>query len=146
MTISSDTLILHLRIVGLVMASLVLINLHVPARFHWREELSRLSLLNRQIFQAHSVFLVLMLGLFSALLLTSAADLLEPTRLSRAVLTGLTIFWGLRMVMQWFFYSPEIWRGNRFNTVMHYVFSVTWIYVTAVFAASLWSTLSNNAQ
>jgi hypothetical protein len=141
MMLSHDTLLVHLRVVGVVMASLVVVNLVVPRRFHWREEMSRLSLLNRQIFQAHNVFLILTLALFSALLLTSGAALLEPTRLSRAVLTGLTVFWGLRMLMQWYFYSPLIWRGHRFNTVMHYVFSVTWVYVTTVFAAALWVTL-----
>ena len=141
MTIHPELLLVHLRIVGVVMASLVLVNLFVPSRFHWREEMERLSLVNRQIFQAHSVFLVLTLAMFSALLLTSSAALLEPTRLSRAILLGLTLFWGLRMLMQWFFYSPEIWRGHRFNTAMHYVFSVTWIYVTMVFAFALWRNL-----
>jgi hypothetical protein len=136
------TLLLHLRIVGLVMTGLVVINLFVPRRFHWRQEMARLSLLNRQIFQAHSVFLVLTLALFAALLFSCADALLQPTRLSLAVLGGLTIFWTLRMLMQWFFYSPEIWRGDRFNTVMHGVFSVTWVYVSAVFAAALWSDLS----
>ena len=141
MTLSPDTLLLHLRLAGVVMASLVVVNLMVPGRFHWREEMSRLSLVNRQIFQAHSVFLVLTLALFSALLLTCGPALLEPTRLSRAVLSGLTIFWGLRMVMQWWFYSPLIWRGHRFNTVMHYTFSVVWVYVTTVFAVALWANL-----
>ena len=141
MTPSPDTLLLHLRLAGVVMASLVVVNLLVPGRFHWREEMSRLSLVNRQIFQAHSVFLVLTLALFSALLLTCGPALLEPTRLSRAVLAGLTIFWGLRMLMQWCFYSPLIWRGHRFNTVMHYTFSVVWVYVTTVFAVALWATL-----
>jgi hypothetical protein len=142
MSISHDTLLLHLRLTGAVMASLVVVNLFVPRRFNWREELSRLSLLNRQIFQAHTVFLILTLALFAALLLTSSAALLEPTRLSRAILIGLTIFWGLRMLMQWWFYSPLIWRGHRFNTVMHYVFSVVWMYVTGVFAVALWGNLS----
>ncbi len=142
MTLSHDTLLVHLRLVGVVMASLVVVNLVVPGRFHWREEMSRLSLVNRQIFQAHSVFLVLTLALFSALLLTCGTALLEPTRLSRAVLFGLTVFWGLRMLMQWCFYSPLIWRGHRFNTVMHYVFSVVWVYVTTVFAAALWVNLT----
>lgn len=141
MTLSPDTLLLHLRLAGVVMASLVVVNLLVPRRFHWREEMSRLSLVNRQIFQAHSVFLVLTLALFSALLLTCGPALLEPTRLSRAVLAGLTIFWGLRMLMQWCFYSPLLWRGHRFNTVMHYTFSVVWVYVTTVFAVALWANL-----
>lgn len=142
MIISHDTLLLHLRLTGAVMASLVVVNLFVPGRFHWREELSRLSLLNRQIFQAHTVFLILTLALLAALLLTSSAALLEPTRLSRAILIGLTIFWGLRMLMQWWFYSPRIWRGHQFNTMMHYAFSLVWVYVTAVFAAALWRNLT----
>jgi hypothetical protein len=142
MTFSHDTLLLHLRLTGVVMASLVVVNLVVPGRFHWREEMSRLSLVNRQIFQAHSVFLVLTLALFSALLLTCGAALLEPTRLSRAVLFGLTVFWGLRMLMQWCFYSPLIWRGHRFNTLMHYTFSAVCVYVTTVFALALWVNLT----
>jgi hypothetical protein len=142
MTIDPALVLLHLRIVGVVMAMLVAINLFVPRRFHWSEELARLSLLNRQIFQAHSVFLVLILAMFSALLLTCGAALLEPTRLARAILIGLTVFWTLRMLMQWFFYSPAVWRGNRLHTVLHGVFSVTWVYVSAVFAIALWNSWS----
>ncbi|HEX6462874.1 MAG TPA: hypothetical protein VFZ98_00420 [Vicinamibacterales bacterium] len=138
MTISQAFLLLNLRVIGVILGILVVVNLFVPSRFGWRAELARLSLLNRQIFQAHGVFLILTLALFSALLLTSADALLEPTRLSRAVLLGLTIFWGLRMAMQWWFYSPEIWRGNPFFTKMHVVFSVTWIYMTGVFGTALW--------
>jgi hypothetical protein len=137
MTITPGFLLLNLRMVGLIMAALAVLNLFVPRRFHWREEMARLSLLNRQIFQVHAAFLILLLALLSALLLTCSAALLEPTRLSRAMLIGLTIFWTLRMLMQWFYYSPEIWRGHRFNTAMHCVFSLTWVYVSAVFAAAL---------
>ena len=130
-------LVFHLRAVGVLMALLAIANLFVPGRFNWREELSRVSLLNRQIFQAHTIFIVLLIALMSALFLTCAEALLEPTRLSRAVLIGLTIFWGLRMLMQWFFYSPRVWRGNSFHTVMHGVFSIGWIYVTAVCGLAL---------
>jgi hypothetical protein len=138
MTIDSGLLLVNLRAAGLLLAVLVVVNLFVPSRFGWRADMAKLTPINRQIFQAHSVFLVLILALSSALLLTSADALLEPSRLSRAILLGLTIFWGLRMLMQWFFYSPDTWRGNRFFTTMHVVFSVTWIYMTAVFGTALW--------
>ena len=137
------TLVTHLRFIGVLLAALAVVNLFVPGRFRWREEMARLSLVNRQIFQAHTVFIVLTVAMFSALLLTSAETLLEPTRLSRVVLAGLTIFWGVRMLMQWFFYSPAIWRGHRFNTVMHAVFSIAWVYMTATFATALWTNLSH---
>ncbi len=138
MTLDSGLLVFNLRVVGVAMAGLVVLNLFVPGRFGWREDLSRVSLLNRQIFEVHAIFLVLTLALFSALLLTSAEALLEPTRLARAILIGLTIFWGLRLAAQWFYYSPAIWRGHRFNTVMHVLFSGLWIYVTGVFGTALW--------
>ena len=141
MTTDPQTLLVHLHVVGVVMAGLVVVNIYVPRRFRWREEMEGLSVLNRQIFEAHAVFLVLTLALLSALLLSCGDALLEPTRLSRAMLIGLTIFWTLRMLMQWGFYSPEIWRGHRFNTTAHYVFSAIWVYVSAVFAAALWTTL-----
>ena len=133
------TLLLHLRIVGAIMAALVVVNLFVPRRLRWREEMARLSLVNRQIFEVHTIFIVLTLAMFAVLLLTGSDALLEPTRLSRLVLGGLTVFWGLRLLMQWFYYSPAIWRGDPLRTAMHYGFSVAWIYVTSVFAVALWA-------
>jgi len=139
MTLDPSTLAIHLRVVGAIMVVLVAVNLFVPRRFNWSAELSRVSLLNRQIFQAHTTFLVVLLALFAVLFGLYADALLEPTRLSRAILVGLTIFWGLRMLMQWFFYSPAIWRGHRFNTIMHGVFSAAWVYVTAICGLALWT-------
>jgi len=138
MTLDAGVLLFNLRLVGVLMAGLVVLNIFVPRRFRWREELSRVSLLNRQIFEVHALFLMLTLALISALLLTSADALLERTRLARAVLVGLTVFWGMRMLAQWFYYSPEVWRGNRLHTVMHVAFSAMWVYVTSVFGAALY--------
>lgn len=143
MTLTPEVLLVHLRAAGVLLALLVPINLYVPRRFHWREEMASLSLLNRQIFQAHSVFIVLTLALFSALLLACGDALLEPTRLSRAVLIGLTVFWTLRAFMQWWFYSPGIWRGNRFNTLAHYGFSAVWVYFAMTFGGTLWWNLAS---
>ena len=142
MTLDPGTLLVHLRVTGVLLALLVVVNLFVPRRLRWREETARLSLVNRQIFEVHSIFIVLVLALFSTLLLAYGDALLEPSRLSRAVLAGLTVFWGLRMLVQWFYYSPAVWRGNRFNTTMHYVFSAAWVYMTATFAAALWNNLA----
>ena len=142
MTLNPDTLLVHLKVAGLLLALLVAVHAFVPGRLGWREDLRKLSLVNRQIFEVHTVFIVLVLALSSALLVTSGDSLLVPSRLSRALLGGLTLFWGVRMLMQWFYYSPAIWRGNRFNTVAHVVFSTVWVYLTATFAAALWVNVS----
>jgi hypothetical protein len=134
-------IIFHLRVVGVLLVLLVLVNVLVPRRFHWRREMASLSLVNRQIFEVHAIFIGLTLAMFAALLLTCAPALVEPTTLARAVLGGLTVFWFLRLLMQWFYYSPRLWRGQRFNTTMHLVFTATWVYFTATFAAALWQNL-----
>ena len=111
--------IIALRLAGLFLLGLFVLNFFVPRRFNWAEELPRLSLINRRIFQVHAVFIAFIL-LFSGLLLVGLPhELLAPTPLARAVLGGLAAFWGLRLWMQWFMYDRELWRGKRFETAMH---------------------------
>jgi hypothetical protein len=137
-----DTLLLHLRIAGALLALLVVVNLLLPYHLRWRDDMATLSLINRQVVRVHAIFITLMVALCSALLLTSSEALLEPGPLSRAILIGLTVFWGLRMLMQWCYYSVDTWRGSRLRTAVHYAFSVVWVYMTTTFAAGLWSNVS----
>ena len=78
MTPTPDSLAVHLRATGIVLALLVFVHAFVPGRLRWREELPRLSLVNRQIFEVHTVFIVLVLALSSALLLTAATLCWRP--------------------------------------------------------------------
>ena len=139
---ANAVVLLHLQIVGVLLALLAAVNLALPRWLRWGEEMAPLSLLSRQIFQVHGLFIALIVALFSALLLTCGPELLEPTRLSRAVLIGLTTFWGTRLLVQWFYYSPALWRGNRVYTAVHCLCSMGWAYVTATLAAALWVNLS----
>jgi hypothetical protein len=134
--------IVHLQIIGCLMAGLVGIGVIVPKRYQWEDEMQQLSLLNRQIFRVHNAFIMLILALLAVLLLTSADALLEPSRLARAMLLGLTVFWGLRLYFQFFYYSPQLWRGKAFETVVHVVFSFMWFYFTAVFGTLLWRNIT----
>ena len=132
----------HLRLVGAFMLLLVAMNIwEVPRRFRWKEEMAKLSLLNRQIFQVHAAFICIVLTLFAALVLGFTGPLLEPTPLARAVLAGMGLFWFLRLLTQWFVYDRLIWRGQRFYTTMHFAFTALWCYFTGTFAWALWSTV-----
>jgi hypothetical protein len=129
----------HLRIAGALQILLALLHLAFPKRFHWKEELAGLSLLNRQMFHVHTFFICLVLVLFGALSLLAPESLLEPSRLARLVLGGIATFWGIRLICQWFVYDRALWRGQAFNTVMHGVFTVLWLYLTAVYlGVMLW--------
>jgi hypothetical protein len=130
------------RVAGIFMLLLVPLNVFdVPRRFHWKQELANVSLLNRQIFQVHAAFICLVLALFGLLATLMTHPLLQPTPLARAVVGGLAVFWLLRLLAQLFVYDPRIWRGNRFYTVMHYVFLSLWIFLSGTFGVALLRTL-----
>ena len=57
----------HLRIAGALQILLALLHLAFPKRFQWKEELARLSPLNRQIFLVHTFFICVVLTLIGAL-------------------------------------------------------------------------------
>jgi len=109
-----------------------------PKELGWKEDLAKLTLLNRQVFLVHTGFIMLILVLFGVLALGFTADLVAASRLAAAVLGGLTLFWGSRLITQQFIYDRALWRGNRRNTILHILATLFWIYLTAVFGWGWW--------
>jgi hypothetical protein len=136
------TLGLHLKIVGVSLLILSLAHAFFPKRFQWPEELSRLSLLNRQMFGVHCFFIALVLFFFGLLSLFFTEALLERTALARPVLAGLTLFWAIRLFVQLFVYDRLLWKGNRFNTRAHVVVTLLWTYYATIYGWALWEQIS----
>lgn len=126
-------LTIHLRFIGALLVVLALVHVDFPRRFRWHTELKPLSLINRQMIQVHTFFIALVVCLNGLLLLFYADNLLQPSRLARAIAGGLLIFWGLRFVFQLFVYDSKLWRGKRFETIMHLVFTLFWTYSLTVY-------------
>jgi hypothetical protein len=132
------TLLALLRIAGLLLLGLAASHALFPKRLGWKEDLARLTPLNRQIFLVHTFFIVLVVTMMGVVSLAFADLLVTPSPLARLVLAGLALFWAARLFVQWFVYDASLWRGDRFNTMVHVVFSVLWTYLTAVYGAALW--------
>lgn len=125
-------MIAALQITGAVLMALGLAHAAFPRHFRWREETAALSLLTRQILYVHTAFIgitVFLIGLLSA----SCAHELSDTPLGRRISLGLAAFWGIRLMVQFFGYSSDLWRGKRFETTMHVLFSLFWAWLTTLF-------------
>ena len=123
---------LHLKIVGILLIAIALIHVYFPKYFNWKKELSSLSIVNRQLMYVHSFFIALVVFLIGFLCLTSSSELLTTT-LGKRISLGLGIFWLIRLLIQFFGYSSKTWRGKSFETSVHILFSILWIYVSTVF-------------
>lgn len=130
---------LHLRVAGALLLLLAAIHPLIPKELRWKEDLPKLAPVNRQIFLVHASFLLLLLILVGLLLLFHAGELAASGRLSRAVLGGLALFWGLRLFTQLFVYDRSLWRDNPRYTAVHVAFTLLWLYLTTVFGWGWWS-------
>jgi hypothetical protein len=120
-----------------VLIVLALAHAFFPRYFGWKDEFSVVSQLSRQMFYVHTLFVALTVFLMGLLCLTSSRELIY-TALGNKVSLGFGIFWGLRLFIQFWGYSSELWRGKRFETSVHIVFSIYWAYLTVVFFLIFW--------
>lgn len=123
---------LHLKIIGSCLIFLGLIHASFPKQFNWKQELSSLSILNKEMVYVHTFFIAFTLFLIGLLCLSSSTELITTT-FGRRISLGLGIFFCLRLLVQFFGYSSKTWKGKVFETTIHVLFSIFWTYVTATF-------------
>jgi hypothetical protein len=121
-----------IEITGGLLIALALLHAIFPRYFHWKEETAGLSLITRQILHVHTFFIALTVFLMGLLCVTSAADLML-TPLGQRISLGLALFWGIRLLLQFFGYSSKLWRGKLFETFAHIAFTLFWGWLTALF-------------
>lgn len=122
----------HLKIIGSLLLALAFVHVIFPKYFSWKKELAQLRLVNRQMMQVHTFFIALVVFLMGLLCLTSYTELIH-TPLGQRIALGFSIFWGIRCIVQFVGYSPKLWKGKTFETVVHVVFSFLWVYLTTIF-------------
>jgi len=122
----------HLKIIGVLLMALASIHIFFPKYFNWKEESNALTLINKQMMTVHTFFIAFVVFLIGLLCLTSSNDLTQ-TKLGKTVSLGLGIFWATRLIFQLFVYSNKLWKGKTFETTIHIVFTIFWVYLTSVF-------------
>lgn len=126
----------QLRVAGVGLLLLAAMHAGFPRRFGWASDLPRLSLLNRQIFAVHTLFIAVTVAFFGALSLVLAGRLDRPDPLSRTLLAGFCLFWTLRLAVQIFVFDARLWRGHRFETAMHLAFTCLWAYLAVLYGVA----------
>ncbi|WP_345168782.1 hypothetical protein [Nibribacter koreensis] len=89
-------------------------------------------MINRQMMTVHTFFIALAVFLVGLLCITSAQELTQTT-LGKRLCLGLGVFWMIRLFIQFFGYSSELWKGKKFETSVHVLFSLLWTYFSYVF-------------
>jgi len=122
----------QIKIIGGLFIILAVLHMFFPKYFNWKKELNSLSLMNRQMIRVHLFFIAFGIFLLGLLCLTSGKELLN-TSMGKRISLGLGIFWAVRLYVQFFVYSGKLWKGKAFETGVHILLSLFWIYVSLIF-------------
>lgn len=123
---------LYLKSIGIILIILAIVHIIFPKYFKWKDEFSSISLINKEMMYVHTFFIAVIILLMGILCLSCANEIIE-TSLGRKISLGFSIFWGLRLLIQFFGYSSVLWRGKLFETTVHIVFAMLWTYFTFIF-------------
>jgi hypothetical protein len=129
-----ETLIIMLRVAG---AGLILLaGLHVPIgrRLKWREEALLLSPVNASIFRVHTFFICLVLIMMGLPCLVEPSVFLESSHAGAWMAWSFSLFWTVRLFVQWFGYPRNLWRGKKVETIVHAWFTIVWLALALLFA------------
>ena len=110
-------LLQFLWIAGFVQIGIAFTNLFLPKRLKYRENLSRVSPIIRQIFVVHSVYLVGVVLLFAVVTFAFARELASGHGLGRFLAVAISVFWLFRAPVQLLYYDSTLRRENRWGDI-----------------------------
>jgi hypothetical protein len=105
----------------------------VPHRLQWKEDLSKLLPLNRKLMWTYGGFTVFAIVTFGILTLTLHQELLRGDRaaLGLAIFNGL--FWLLRILVDFFYFSHDDWPKGRWLAVGHFFLTSLFICLAGTY-------------
>lgn len=128
-----------LKIAGFLQIALAIAHIFFPRHFGWKKEFANLTTLSRQMFYVHTFFLCVTLVFFGLVTILFSDDFLSAssTMLAQFLLGFIATFWFLRLITQLFVYNSSLWKGKVFETIVHILFTLLWITLTAIYGLSL---------
>lgn len=128
-----DGLLILLRVAGAGLILLALAHIPMARQLGWRGDAARMSPQNESIFHVHTFFVCVMLCVMGVRALFAPQIFVEPTTAAAWLSWTYAVVWALRLYVQWFVFPQALWRGKRFETAMHVLFTVVWTALTALF-------------
>src|SRR5215469_9251461 len=95
-------------VAGAIHAGIVAANIPLPGRLRVRENLAAVPRFLRQIFYVHWLYIVVVVGFFSALWFSFARELAGASSLGRFLSAFMAVFWLSRLLLQWFYYDAGV--------------------------------------
>ncbi|MDA7673459.1 hypothetical protein N8615_03620 [Verrucomicrobiales bacterium] len=129
-----DYLKIALTLAGIAHFGILVASANAPKALNWKETLKPLPKLMRQMFWVYGWFIVLMIISFGTITLVHTETLATAgTPIARWVSGMIAIFWGVRLIVQFFIFDATPFLTNWFYKLGYHGLTVVFIFLTAVY-------------
>ncbi len=125
-----ETLIM---ISGVLQLGTLLASAQVPKELKFREELPKVNPLLRHWILTAGGYIVLNLIAFGILSLLFAKELASGQSLARGVCGFISVFWGIRLIIQLFVFDAKPYLRNWFLTIGYHSLTLVFVWHTTVY-------------
>jgi hypothetical protein len=138
---------LLLQFAAVAQLGIALLNLLLTRLLGWRDDIARMPLLLHQVFHVHAWFISITLSIFALMTWQFAGDLARGANdMSRWLAASIGVFWAVRTVLQFTYYSSSHWRGRMDRTVIHVVLLLLYGGFAAVYFWAAGAQSSDSAR
>ncbi|HET6328167.1 MAG TPA: hypothetical protein VFG04_26015 [Planctomycetaceae bacterium] len=133
------TLELLILVGGVLHFGILLASALVPKVLDWKLSLGQLDRLSRQLIWVHGAFIVLVIVGFGLLSVIYPSILAAGSPLARGLCLFIAVFWGLRLLVQFFVFDAKPFLKTRLLRTGYHALTLVFTYHVCVYS---WAALA----
>jgi hypothetical protein len=111
----------------------------VPYRLKWKEDLAKLTPFNRKLMWVHGGFAVYTISAFGVMSLVLHEELLRGDRAALALAFFIGLYWLLRILVDFTYYSHQDWPNGAAFRIGHILLTSLFVFLSASYlSVTLW--------
>jgi len=111
----------------------------VPRRLGWKDDLAKLTAFNRKLMWVHGGFTVYTIIAFGVLSLVLHEEMLRGDRAALALASFIGVYWLLRIVVDFTYYSHRDWPAGLTFRIGHVLLTSLFVFLSTSFlSVTLW--------
>jgi len=117
----------------------------VPYRLRWKEDLAKLTSFNRKLMWVHGGFAVYTIISFGTLSILLHDEMLRGDRAAVALAFFIGLYWLLRIIVDFAYYSHQDWPSGAAFRVGHVLLTSLFVFLCSSYlSVTLWHRLSGS--
>lgn len=115
--------------------AVLIASFQVPYRLRWKEDLAKITSFNRKLMWVHGGFAVYTIASFGVMTLLLHGEMLNGQRAALALAIFIGIYWLLRIIVDFAYYSHSDWPKGKGFAIGHVLLTLLFVFLSATYLA-----------